>query len=137
MEHASQEFAISYLGVFLAALSSFLLGGLWYSPMLFGKKWQTLNALNDDDLKQGTGRVFLVSFLLQLLAAMVLGAFLGKSGFIFSMEAGLMIGVAWVGAAMGTTYLFERKSLKLFMINAGYHVLAFTIMGGIVGAFQA
>ena len=29
----------NYLAVLVAALSSFLLGGLWYSRMLFGPTW--------------------------------------------------------------------------------------------------
>ena len=30
---------INYLAVIAAAVSAFLLGGLWYSPILFAKKW--------------------------------------------------------------------------------------------------
>jgi len=46
---------------------------------------------------------------------------------------GFSVGLFWVATAMGTTYLFERKSLKLFAINAGYHISTFTIMGLILG----
>lgn len=137
MEQAAQEFTISPIGALLAALSSFIIGGLWYSPLLFGKKWMSLNGLVEEELKKGTSRVFLTSFALQVLAAFVMAAFLGKSGLVFSMGAGFMIGLGWVGAAMGTTYLFERKSFQLYLINAGYHIIAFTVMGAIIGGFQA
>jgi len=50
--------------------------------------------------------------------------------------AGLMAGLFWVATAMGITYLFERKSLKLYLINAGYHVVTFTLMGLILGAWK-
>jgi Protein of unknown function (DUF1761) len=45
------------------------------------------------------------------------------------VSAGFMAGLFWVASAMGITYLFERKTIRLFMINAGYHVITFTIMG--------
>jgi hypothetical protein len=34
-----------------------------------------------------------------------------------------------VAASFGINYLFERRSLKLFLINGGYHTLQFTIIG--------
>jgi hypothetical protein len=42
---------INYLAVLVAALSTFVLGGLWYSPMLFGKAWMQLNNFTDADLQ--------------------------------------------------------------------------------------
>lgn len=137
MEHATQEFTISYLGIIISTVTSFIIGGLWYSPVLFGKQWMKFNNFDEKDLKKGTTKIFVTSFLLQLLAAIILAAFLGESGWLFSLAAGLMIGIGWVGAAMGTTYLFERKPFKLWLINAGYHIIVFTIMSAIIGAFQA
>jgi len=47
----------------------------------------------------------------------------------FPLVAGAAIGVFWVAASIGTNYLFERASLALFLINAGYHAGRFTLMG--------
>ena len=33
--------------------------------------------------------------------------------------------------------LFERRSLRLWAINAGYNVVAFTVMGLIIGVLQS
>ena len=33
--------AVNLLAVILAALSGFLVGGLWYSPIPFAKPWMT------------------------------------------------------------------------------------------------
>ena len=46
------------------------------------------------------------------------------------------IGLAWVATSFGVNYLFEQKSLKLWLINAGYQALMLTLMGGIIGAWQ-
>jgi AraC-like DNA-binding protein len=45
------------------------------------------------------------------------------------LGAGFSAGLCWVTASFGISYLFERRSLKLFLINGGYHTLQFTIIG--------
>ena len=37
---------------------------------------------------------------------------------------------------MATGYLFERRSFKLWTINAGYHTVQFTLIGAIIGAMN-
>ena len=126
---------INWLAVLLAALASFVVGGLWYS-VLFAKVWQREAGVTDEQLKHGTIRVFVGSFLLAVVMAVVLAAFIGRGGAGFGAMAGLATGVAWVAAALGVNYLFERRSLTLFSINAGYNAVAFTAMGAIIGALQ-
>lgn len=126
---------ISWLAVLLAALAGFLVGGLWYS-VLFAKVWQREAGVSDDQLKRGTVRVFAGSFLLSAVASVVLAAFIGAADVGFGALAGLVVGAGWVAAAIGINYLFERRSLALFAINAGYNVVTFTAMGAIIGAVQ-
>ncbi len=129
------ELDINWLGVLLAALATFVVGGLWYS-VLFAKVWQRESGVTDEQLKRGTVRVFVGSFLLALVMAVVLAAFIGSAGAGFGTLAGLAAGAAWVAAALGINYLFERRSLALFAINASYNIVAFTAMGAIIGALQ-
>lgn len=126
---------ISWLAVLLAALAGFLVGGLWYS-VLFAKVWQREAGVSDDQLKRGTVRVFAGSFLLSAVASVELAAFIGAAGVGFGALAGLAVGAGWVAAAVGVNYLFERRSLALFAINAGYNMVTFTAMGAITGALQ-
>jgi hypothetical protein len=59
---------INWLAVIAAALSNFFLGGLWYSPFMFGKAWQAENGFSDEQLKKvNTARVFGVSFIWSLV----------------------------------------------------------------------
>lgn len=129
--------AVNYLAVAAAALSGFLVGGLWYSA-LFTKPWMQANGFTESDLQRGnTGVIFGGSFLLALVIAFSLALFLGpERDLVLGSSAGFMAGAFWVAAAYGITYLFERKPLKLFLINAGYHVLTFTVMGAILGAWR-
>ena len=129
---------INYFAVAVAALSSFLVGGLWYSPVLFSKAWTGLVGLTDEELKQGSMlKIFGGSFALALVMSLNLAFFLGPNASItFGVCAGLAGGIGWIAASMGITYLFERRPLKLFAINAGYHVVAFTMMGLILAALS-
>jgi hypothetical protein len=122
---------INWIAVVVAALASFLLGGLWYSPVLFGKAWQRETGLSDEKLKQGNmAKIFGLSFILALLAAWNFANFLGpRPSLVFGTAVGASAGLLWVASSFGINYLFERKSLKLFLINGGYHTLQFAIIG--------
>jgi hypothetical protein len=122
---------VNWLAIAVAALASFLLGGLWYSPVLFGKAWQRETGLTDERLKQGNmARIFGLSFILALLAAWNFANFLGpRPSLVFGSAVGASAGLLWVASSFGINYLFERRSLKLFLINGGYHTVQFTIIG--------
>jgi len=128
--------SINYFAVLVSALSAFIIGGLWYS-VLFAKSWMVENGFDEEKLKNGNmGLIFGGSFIFSLIISFVLVLFLGpERDALFGATAGFMVALFWVATAMGITYLFERKSLKLFLINAGYHVITFTIMGVILGAW--
>ena len=126
---------INYWAVLLAALSGFLIGGVWYS-VLFAKKWQKLSGVTNEQLKKGTAKIFIGSFVLSLIMSLNLAAFIGDGGAMFGVSAGLAVGLGWVATAFGINYLFERKPFQLFMINASYSVVAFTLMGLIIGVMQ-
>ncbi len=127
---------INWLAVLAAALSSFLLGGVWYSA-LFAKAWQKAAGLSDEQLKNSNmALIFGGSLVLELIASASFAVFLGNgldatTGALY----GFTVGLCWVSASFGVNYLFERKNLTLFLINGGYHTLQFTLIGAILGAF--
>ena len=47
-----------------------------------------------------------------------------------------MIGLAWVAMSFGINYAFAQRSLKLWLIDAGYHVLQFTLYGLVIGLWH-
>lgn len=127
---------LNFLAILVAALSSFAIGGLWYSPILFGKAWMAENGLTEQDAPKNMGMIFGATFVLSLIIAFNLAAFIGEATFAFGLLAGALAGIGWVAAAIGILYLFEQKSMRLFLINAGYHAVTFTVMGGILGLWQ-
>ena len=126
---------VNWIAVIIAAVSAFVLGGLWYSPALFGKTWQRETGLTDEQLNAANkGLIFGGSFVLAFLAAAVFALFLGPEvDVMFGLGAGLSAGLFWIAASFGINYLFELKSLKLWLINGGYHTLQFTLYGVILG----
>lgn len=129
---------LNYLAIILAALSTFLLGGLWYSPAVFGKAWMKENGFTEESMKgSNMVKIFGLAFILALISSINLAMFMGPEKNV-SMGAayGFAAGFGWVATFVGTHYLFERKSFKLFLINAGYSIVALTIMGVIIVAMN-
>jgi len=127
--------AFEWLPSLLSALSAFLLGGLWYSPLLFGKTWQREAGLSDEQLQAANKvRIFGVSFILCLVAAIAFSMVITpEASFFMAFHSGVGVGLFWVATSFGVNYLFELKSFKLWLINAGYHTLQFTLYGLIFG----
>jgi hypothetical protein len=128
---------INWLSVIVATIAAFILGSLWYSPVLFGKVWQKELGLSDEKIKNANMAViFGTSFVLEFIAALVLEMFLGPdANVVTGIIAGALVGIAWIATAIGTNYLFARKSFRLFLIDSGYFVVFFIVMGGILGAW--
>ena len=129
---------IPYLAVVVAAVSNFVLGGLWYSPVLFGKPWMAASGMTEEKAREGNmARTFGLAFVLELMAAFVLALFIGPdAGLHFGLMAGFHVGLFWVGGGLGVVYLFEQRPLKLWLVNAGYMTVAFSVMGAILGLWR-
>ncbi len=127
---------INVLAVGVAALSSFLIGGLWYSPILFAKAWMREAGLTEEALRAGVARTFAVAFVMAVVIAVNLAFFLGPdAGLAWGATAGALAGVGWVMPSLATTFVFERRSLILIVIDGGYHAVAYTVMGAIIGGW--
>lgn len=126
---------MNYLAILLAALAMFALGSVWYSPVLFAKAWVRESGGDPAYKPSGKemGRTFGGTFVLLLVCAAVLDWVVTNSaGVGEGMSHGLLVGLlggVLATAITGINYLFERKSRTLFLINAGYDVLGFCIMG--------
>lgn len=130
------ELALNPIAIAVAAAATFVLGGLWYS-VIFAKPWQRAAGVTDAQLKSGATRIFVGSAVLSVVVSASLAAFIDSAGLAFGVVAGLAAGLTFVAAAFGINYLFERRPLELWVINAGYNVVAFTAMGAIIGAIQS
>ncbi|HSI20327.1 MAG TPA: DUF1761 domain-containing protein [Verrucomicrobiae bacterium] len=128
---------INYLAVALAALAAFFLGYLWYS-VIFVKPWQQeigMKAEGGNAATPNLGKLLIGSLILEIIMAFNLAAFIGADGdWRLGLGAGIAAGLGWVALALGVNYMFEGKSFKLWLINGGYNVVVFAVMGLIIGA---
>jgi F0F1-type ATP synthase assembly protein I len=129
---------LNWLAIVVAALSTFGLGGLWYSPVLFEKIWMKEAGITVESQKSANMvKIFGLSFLLAMVASLLLGLFLGEdAGGGVGALSGFLIGLGTIFTFLGIIYLFERRSFAHFLVNASYGVAALTLMGFIIGVWQ-
>lgn len=126
---------IDWIAVVVAALATFVVGGLWYSPAGFLKAWQ--REMNMVDAKPGhPARVFGLAYLFSLASCALLASMIGVgTGAMAGARMGLLVGLCFVAASFGVNYQFANRSLKALAIDGGYHVLQFTGFGLVLGAW--
>ena len=130
---------VNWIAVLAAAASAFVLGGLWYSPVMFGRAWMAANNFSDQDLRKGgMGKIFAIAFVLSLVMSANLAMFLAQPNTTaaWGATAGFLAGFGWVALGIAVIALFERRSWKYVVINAGYMTVAFVLMGLILGAWR-
>ena len=130
---------INYFAVLAAAVSTFVLGGLWFSPLLFGKAWMRANNFTEAEVQTfSKARMFGWSIVFSLVMAINLAMFLAGPGTsaTWGMTAGVLTGLGWVAMAIAIIAVFENRSWRYIAINGGYMTIAFTVMGLIIGAWR-
>jgi hypothetical protein len=128
---------INWLAVLTAAVSIFLLGGLWYSPALFGNTWQRLSGAPPKEQGGHPGKVFGVAFVFALLAAFVYAWLMPPAAdAVSALEQGLLVGFGFAATSFGINYQFGTRPTALWLIDGGYHTLQFGIYGLIIGLWR-
>lgn len=133
-----ENFYISHIAVFVCAVMSLVIGAFWWSPLLFAKAWQRENGFTDEQLaKANPLKSFGLSFLLAWLMSYNLAFFLGtpETTWQWGIAAGLLVAV-WVVGMFIIIALFEQRSLKYLLINCGYMVVYFAVIGFILGIWR-
>ena len=140
MDYATAFSQINWLAVVVATVAGFLVGGVWYSKSFLGKTWMKLVGLKEKDV-QGSDMVglmvgtFVLTFVSNAFLALVMYS-VGPTllelfdGAVF----GMLIGAFFVATAFAINYMYEKRPLELWAINAGHVVLNFIVAGAVIGA---
>lgn len=127
---------LNWLAVLVAAVSAFALGGLWYGP-LFKRAWCREAGIDPGSMPQHPVRIFATAFLCSALSALMFAVFLGPEATAADgFGAGFVVGLFFVAMSFGINYAFAQRSLKLWMIDSGYHIVQFSVYGLILGAWR-
>lgn len=117
----------------------FLVGALWYG-VIFAKPWQRAAGLTNTQLQSGNmGMIFGLTFAFEMLVAMVLWHLVARTDppphVVMMMAVGFAAGV--MIPAIGINYLYLRKPLALFLIDAGHFLAGMAAMGGVFVWFRS
>lgn len=126
-------FDVNWIAVVVAALSGFMVGGLWYGPIM-GKKWMGAVGLTEEQIKTGNnGALYGGAFAFSLLASWTLAHTFATYGSELSVTVKILsafgVALGFILPALGTNYLFQMKFKKLFLIDAMYWILFYLAMG--------
>ncbi|MBK9532514.1 MAG: DUF1761 domain-containing protein [Ferruginibacter sp.] len=127
---------LNWMAIAVAALAYFALGALWYSKVLFAKRWiaDLKIDVNSPDAKKGMGIMFGGSLLLMFVQSLAIAIIANRleligAGWMSGLKLGALTGACFCAASVGVNYLYEKKPFSLFLINAGY-----AIVGNIIAA---
>jgi|HubBroStandDraft_1064217.scaffolds.fasta_scaffold107519_2 hypothetical protein len=129
------------LAVLVVSVIGFVIGGLWFSPLLFVKAWMAEVKMTPEAAKAaGWGKSRMVAaFCLTVVstfALAVLVALRGETSPLKGAELGLFVGALIVASRQGTNALFELRSRRYYLIVAGYDVTQFTVLGAILAVWR-
>lgn len=136
------EITVNYLAIILAAISSLVIGSLWYSKLLFGKQWMKLVGLTEEKAKTKILSATMGMLVLSLLMAYMLShvtfvsmEVFGYSAHTAGISSGFMIWIGFVLPVLLGMSLFEQRSIKLTWINLSNWLVTLLVMGLIIGSF--
>ncbi|PYX04212.1 MAG: hypothetical protein DMG86_00890 [Acidobacteria bacterium] len=132
---------VNLWSVLVAAVATMILGFLWYSPLLFAKPWTLAMGYDPNDkakmeeMRKGAGKLYGITFIASLISAFVLGKIIEITT-VNSVPYGMKIGFAvWLGfvtTVQLTSTLFKKRPIKLYLIDTGYQLVCYLVMGAIL-----
>jgi hypothetical protein len=125
---------LNWLAVLVGAVAYWLVGALWYSPVLFGKRWQAITGITAENAGSPVATYLgsLVVMFLQVTALAFIAQAIGLTEIVDALELGVGIGVGFCALQLLLNQLYEKRSRELLAINAGYAVVGLTLASVIV-----
>ena len=137
--------SLNWLAILVAAISTMMVGFLWYSPLLFANAWVREMGYDPNDkarmneMKRSAGPAYAGSLLASIVSAFTLALILHGLR-AESVHVGLMVSFhVWLGfvaTVQLTGALFAKQSMKLFAINTGYQLVCYLVMGAILAVWS-
>ena|SRR3989344_4140803 len=136
-------YTINFWPVLVAAVVSFGIGALWYSPILFGKEWMTLTKMSDSDMEaakaKGMWKSYVVHFIATLISFLVLAFISTTIGIANAGDGAYIAFLLWLGFVLPinvSEYLWKKAPIKLVIIDTVNVLVSLLIGGAIIGAWR-
>lgn len=134
---------INYAAVFVSAFIYWVLGGIWYSPLLFGNKFIQIMRWSPEQIAriqaEGAGVQLALAFVGSLVAAYVLAhlvRYTNAESATDGAKTGLWLWLGFIVTSNLNTVFFESRPLGLYLINIGYHLVALLAMGALLAVWR-
>ena len=136
--------AVNYLAVLVAGIVIFVLGGLWYSPVLFAKRWMALMGKSEAELKAAAAGtpvalLYFLAFLSGLVIAWAMAVVLNHFAPVTLGRAAAVGFLCWLGFAAPTSFataIFSQTPKGLWLIDSGYNAVSFVAAALLLGAWR-
>ena len=137
---------INLWSVLVAAVATVILGFLWYSPILFAKPWMRLMGVDPNDkaklaeMQKGAGKLYGLAFVASIVSAMVLAKIIAittVNTIPYGMKIGFAVWLGFVTTVQLTCALFGKQPSKLYLINTGYQLVCYLVMGAILAVWPS
>jgi len=129
------QVSINYLAVLVSAVASMIIGGLWYSPLLFGKLWIKLSNVTPKQIeeakKKGMTKAYILMFISSLVMAYIIAHFVDyvqAVDMITALQLTFWIWLGFIVTVLLSSVLWEGKPVKLFLINISHYLVSIGVM---------
>ncbi|MDA1197136.1 MAG: DUF1761 domain-containing protein [Nanoarchaeota archaeon] len=133
---------LNWYAIVGAGVINMVLGGFWYSPLLFGKQWVKLMGFSKGDIakmkKKPMGGTFAAGFIASLVMAYVLAHFVTYTqavGPVMGAITGFWIWLGFIAPVIIGSVLWEGRSTRLYLLNVSYWLVLLLINGAILASF--
>jgi hypothetical protein len=128
---------VNWLTIAAAVVSSFVIGGLWYSPLLFVNSWLKMSGVDRQVFNAGLRKALLGDLFSAIAIALVLNQVIhwsGVTGLASSLLVALVVWTGFVASVLITQVTYEHRPFRFFAISSGYRLVTLEVMAAILSA---
>jgi hypothetical protein len=128
---------INWLAVLVSAIVAMALGALWHSRAMFGPMWAKLSKMTTKDMK-ASPKIYSIAFINSLIKAAILAVFISMTlttGILAGIFLGFLVWLGFVATVSLSAVLWAKKPVEVYLIEVGYELLAFVVMGIILAVW--
>lgn len=129
---------INLFAVLVSAVASMIIGFVYYGPV-FQKQYLDAAGFTIEEAQTTPPSYYGASFVFALVEAFFLAVLLrsmGSTGVASGLVGGFMVWLGFVATITGANALFDKTSLRLWLLQNGNNLLVLLAMGAILAVWQ-
>ena len=139
-------YQINIWPIITATITAFMIGSVWYSPLLFSKEWIKLIGMTEHDMDQvkakgmvGMWKLYLSQLIITFVTFLILGFIIFNIGDQSAGDGVTLALLLWIGFALPigiSGILWKKQSIKLLLIEGGVLLINLVVGGAIIGSWN-